>query len=128
MSAWRRNAQTQFPQHAGQLERWSLIDWSVELRRELVEAVARSDDTGLRRVFGYLTWCWSQRHTDEQFVHFVADVLRPVLRRSEDRADLFARLDGRTFAAMGEIFRSVCGEEQASEFEQEFHLQRRASG
>ena len=122
MSTWRRRAQEQFPQYAAELEKWERTDWSSKLSDLFAGAVKGVDAEAVKSVVHYLSWCWSQRQSDEQFVHFVEYVLQQVLGRPAERAAFCSVVDPASFANIHAVYATFYGAREAELFEKEFRL------
>lgn len=127
MSTWRRKAQEQFPQHAAELESWSREGWNIALSDLLAEAVAAGNTDVVKRVVGYVSWCWSQKSSDVQFVFFVEDILQRLLQRSADQSAFCSVVDAASFALILPIYSNFHGKAAAELLEREFRFRPKVS-
>ena len=125
MSTWRRKAQEVYPSLSGDLETWDRVAWNSKFSQILFNAVASQDTQALDVAVRYLSWCWSQRHADEQFIYFVDYTLRQLLERPADRSEFAAFADADSFRKVLAMYAEFNDKAQVVEFEREHRFRHR---
>jgi hypothetical protein len=125
VSTWRRKAQEVYPSLSGDLETWDRVSWNSQFSQILFNSVASQDAQALEVAVRYLSWCWSQRQADEQFIYFVEYTLRQLLERPADRFAFAAFADANSFRKVLAMYAEFNDKAEVVELEREHRFRHR---